>query len=137
MTPHPVSSDGNMGRLQAVNLERRQMSWSYREPTPLVSSTLATGGGLVFVGDLEPSLKAFDDSTGELLWSGAIDDTPGSTLITYAASGRQYVAVVVGQTNNVVRDWSRIYRSFAEERGVKLPEPPQGGAAIWAFALPD
>jgi hypothetical protein len=44
---------------------------------------------------------------------------------------------VVGQTNNVVRDWSRIYKSFAEGRGRKLPEPPKGGAAIWAFALPD
>jgi hypothetical protein len=44
--------------------------------------------------------------------------------------------VVVGQTNNVVRDWSRIYRSFAEARSAKLAEPPKGGAAIWAFALP-
>ena len=101
-----------------------------------MSSTLATGGGLVFVGDLEPSLKAFDGRSGELLWRGAIDDTPGSSLVTYAAGGRQYVAVVVGQTNNVVRDWSRIYRAFAEGRGVKLDEPPKGGAAIWAFALP-
>jgi alcohol dehydrogenase (cytochrome c) len=136
MTPHPVSSDGNMGRLQAVNLATRQLAWSYRQPTPLVSSTLATGGGLVFVGDLEPSLKAFDAKSGELLWRGAIDDTPGSSLVTYAAGGRQYIAVVVGQTNNVVRDWSRIYRAFAEGRGVKLDPPPKGGAAIWAFALP-
>ena len=135
MAPHPVSSDGNMGRLQAVNLATRQLAWSYREPTPLVSSTLATGGGLVFVGDLEPSLKAFDGKSGDLLWRGAIDDTPGSSLVTYAAGGRQYVAVVVGQTNNVVRDWSRTYRAFAEGRGVKLTEPPKGGAAIWAFAL--
>jgi alcohol dehydrogenase (cytochrome c) len=136
MTPHPVSSDGNMGRLQAVNLATRQLAWSYREPTPLVSSTLATAGGLVFVGDLEPSLKAFDGRSGALLWRGAIDDTPGSSLVTYAAAGKQYVAVVVGQTNNVVRDWSRIYRAFAEGRGLKLDLPPKGGAAIWAFALP-
>jgi alcohol dehydrogenase (cytochrome c) len=136
MTPHPVSSDGNMGRLQAVNLATRQMAWSYRQPTPLVSSTLATAGGVVFVGDLEPSLKAFDSKSGDLLWRGAIDDTPGSSLVTYAVDGRQYVAVVVGQTNNVVRDWSRIYRSFAEARSAKLAEPPKGGAAIWAFALP-
>jgi alcohol dehydrogenase (cytochrome c) len=136
MRPHPDSSDGNMGRLQAVDLATRQLAWSHRQPTPLVSSTLDTAGGVVFVADLEPSLQAFDDTSGELLWKAKLDDSPGSSLVTYAAGGRQYVAVVVGQENNVTRDWSRIYRAIAKERGLTVEEAPQGGAAIWAFALP-
>ncbi len=137
MRPHPDSSDGNMGRLQAVNLARRQLAWSHRQPTPLVSATLATGGGVVFFGDLDPSLKAFDDTTGELLWQAELDDIPGSNLITYRVNGRQYVAVVVGQPNNVARDWSAIYRRFAELKGLSIEDSPGGGAAIWVFALDD
>jgi glucose dehydrogenase/mono/diheme cytochrome c family protein len=136
MRPHPDSSDGNMGRLQAVDLATRQLAWSYRQPTPLVSSTLATRGGVVFVADLEPSLDAFDDTTGALLWTAPLDDSPGSSLVTYAAAGRQYVALVLGQENNVSRDWTRIHRAIALERGIALADPPRGGAAIWAFALP-
>ncbi|MEM9409051.1 MAG: PQQ-binding-like beta-propeller repeat protein [Acidobacteriota bacterium] len=135
MAPHPASSDGNMGRLQAVDLGRRQMAWSYRQEAPWVSSTLATAGDVVFAGDLEPSLKAFDAATGEVLWRQPLGDTPGSTLITYAVDGVQYVAVVVGQPNNVTRDWDRIRRQFAEERGETVPPSPAGGAAIEVFRL--
>jgi alcohol dehydrogenase (cytochrome c) len=136
MRPHPDSSDGNMGRLQAVNLATRQLAWSRRQPTPLVSSTLATAGGVVFVADLDPSLDAYDATSGEVLWTAELDDSPGSMLLTYAVDGRQYVALVVGQENNVSRDWTRISRAIAAERGIELDEPPKGGAAIWAFALP-
>lgn len=92
-------------------------------------------GGLVFVADLEPALQAFDDTSGALLWRAELDDSPGSSLVTYAAGGRHYVAVVVGQQNSVTRDWSRIHRSIALERGIAVDEPPRGGPAIWAFAL--
>ena len=135
MAPHPDSSDGNMGRMQAVNLATRQLAWSWRQPTPLISSTLATAGGVVFVGDLEPSLEAFDQTTGALLWRQKLDDVPGSKIISYAAGGRQYVAVVVGQPNNASRDWARIHRQFRTQRGLEVGEPPDGGAAILAFAL--
>ena len=137
MRPHPVSSDGNMGRLQAVDLANRQLAWSYRQPTPLVSATLATAGGLVFFGDLDPSLKAFDQTSGKLLWQVALSDLPGSGLVTYRVEGKQYLAVVVGQPNNVARDWSRMYRDFALGRGIEVEDPPKGGAAILVFALDD
>ena len=38
---------------------------------PLSTSLLATAGGVVFSGDLDPALKAFDDATGKLLWQAA------------------------------------------------------------------
>ncbi|TDJ34501.1 MAG: hypothetical protein E2O61_10605 [Gammaproteobacteria bacterium] len=137
MRPHPDSSDGNMGRLQAVDLANRQLAWSYRQPTPLVSASLATGGGLVFLGDLDPSLKAFDQTSGKLLWRAALSDIPGSGLVTYSVNGKQYLAVVVGQPNNVARDWSRIYRDFAQSRGIEIKDSPKGGAAVLVFALDD
>lgn len=135
---HPASSDGNMGRIQVIDLETRQLAWRHRQQTPIISSLLATGGDLVFSGDLEPSLKAFDEATGEILWQTTLSDAPSAGIVTYAVDGRQYLAVVVGQSNNHVRDWSGIAQGYAAMEGWDVAAPPEGnGAAIVVFALAD
>jgi alcohol dehydrogenase (cytochrome c) len=135
LTTHPDSSDGKMGRLQAVDLQPQSLAWQYRQEMPLISSLLVTGGGLVFSGDLAPSLKAFDETTGKLLWQQALDDNPSSNLISYGVKGKQYVAVVLGFSNNHVRDLTSVYRNAAAENGFDLPPVPSGGSAIVVFAL--
>jgi alcohol dehydrogenase (cytochrome c) len=127
---HPGSGDGMLGRLQAFALEQQKLAWAVDQRTPLSTSTLATAGGLVFSGDLDPALNALDAMTGELLWRFALDDLPSA----YAIDGMQYVVVVVGFTNNHVRDLARTYKEFSasDEEAASVPG---GGAAIWAFSL--
>ena len=132
---HPDSDDGTMGRLQAIDIERQQLAWAHHQSAPLSTSLLSTAGGVIFSGDLDPALKAFDATTGELLWRASLDDLPSSTLVTYGIGDTQYVAVVVGLRNNHVSDLSRTYNAFRERRGETDVEPPEGGAAIWVFAL--
>lgn len=133
---HPESSDGNMGRLQVLNLKTQEMEWRYRQQTSFISSILATGGGVIFSGDLDPSMKAFDEATGELLWETVLSDNPSSSIVTYAIDGRQYIAVVVGQSNNHVRDWSRMGPAYAAMEGWDVETPPsREGPAILVFAL--
>lgn len=132
---HPASGDGMLGRLQAIDLEHQKLAWTFDQKTPPSTSMLATGGGLVFSGDLDPSLKAFDDQSGQLLWQAKLDDLPSSSLVTYSIDGTQYIAVVVGLTNNHVRDLSRTYNAFSASADEPGNDPPKGGAAIWAFAL--
>jgi alcohol dehydrogenase (cytochrome c) len=131
--PQPDLDDGMMGRLQAIDVANRKLAWNTDQVTPPSTGILTTAGGLVFSGDLDPSLKAFDDATGELLWQAPLDDIPSSSLITYRVGGTQYVAVVVGMTNNHVRDITRHYRQWSGTTGAP---GDQGGAAIWVFALP-
>lgn len=128
-------SNGNMGRVQALNLETQEFDWVHRQPSPVISSILATAGGLVFAGDINRQFRAFNDETGELLWEGMLDDVPSSNIITYAVDGVQYLAIVVGQTGYHVNDWSRMYDIFAEPEGMPINDSPKGGAAIWVFAL--
>ena len=129
---HPDLNDGMMGRLQAIDVASRKLAWNRDQVTPLSTGILTTAGGIVFSGDVDPSLKAFDDATGKLLWKAALDDTPSSSLITYKIGARQYIAVVVGMTNNHVRDITRHYRQWSKTEG----EPgDQAGASIWVFAL--
>ena len=131
---HPASADGTMGRLQAVDLTAKRLAWAYNQPAPLSTSVLATSGGVLFIGDLDPSLKAFDDSSGKLLWQARLDDLPSGSVITYSIDKTQYVAVVVGLRNNHVNDLSRTYNAFRTKRNLPI-ETANGGAAIWVFAM--
>jgi alcohol dehydrogenase (cytochrome c) len=131
---HPDSADGKVGRLQAYDVATWKLAWTRDEATPLSTGVLATAGGVVFAGDLEPSFKAYDDRTGELLWRTGLDDLPSSGVVSYEVDGRQYVAVVVGMNNlhlgAMLSDMLR--RGSGDETA---EAPPRGGAAIWVFAL--
>jgi len=138
LTPadHPDAlKDRMMGRLQSLDLSRRSRGWSVDLVSPISSSTLSTAGGLVFAGDLAPSLKAFDDTTGRTIWSAPLGDYPSSSVISYAINGQQFVAVVVGMKNNHINDMSRRYAEFMKRQGAPVIAPT-GGPAIEVFALP-
>jgi alcohol dehydrogenase (cytochrome c) len=132
---HPDSADGTMGRLQAVDLTGKKLAWVHHQSAPLSTSLLATAGGVVFSGDLDPALKAFDAASGKLLWQARLDDLPSGSVVTYSVGQTQYVAVVVGLRNNHVNDLSRTYTAFRKRRGEVNIEAPRGGAAVWVFAL--
>jgi len=121
-----------MGRLQAIDVKGKKLAWVHRQPSPISTSLLATAGGVVFSGDLDPALKAFDDTTGKVLWQAKLDDLPSGSIVTYSIGRTQYVAVVVGLRNNHVGDLSRTYNAFRKRRGTEV-ETPNGGAALWVF----
>ena len=99
------------------------------------TSVLATAGGVVFAGDVDPELVALDDRTGAQLWRTSLDANPSSNLVSYSVGGVQYVAVVIGMTNNDVNDLSRRYQAFRRGRG-ETYTPPRGTPSVVVFALP-
>ena len=122
-------SDGNIGRVDAINLTDRSTMWSYRQRPPVTSSTLPTGGGLVFVGSLDRKFMAFDDETGEKLWeSGKLSNSLESFPISYQAGGKQYVAI----TANFASGLGRLASLTPE---VRLPS--NDPITLYVFALPD
>ncbi len=92
----PPDHDGNFGRLTALDLQKRQILWTHRQRIPLASAALATGGGLLFTGDVDRYFSAYDQRTGKVLWRTRLNAAPESFPVTFAVNGRQYVAVVVG-----------------------------------------
>ncbi|TYB85221.1 PQQ-binding-like beta-propeller repeat protein [Oceaniovalibus sp. ACAM 378] len=126
----PVAdSDGNIGQVRAVSMEDQSDMWMYRQRAPITSSTLPTAGGVVFVGTLDRKFMAFDDETGDVLWtSGKLSNSLESFPVTYTANGKQYVAIVANWASGLGR-----LQSLTPE--VKLP--PNNPAALYVFALPD
>ena len=132
---HPDSSDGMLGRLQAIDVANQKLAWTHDLINPISTGVLATGGGVVFSGDIDPSLKAFDDSSGKLLWQAELDDAPSSSLVTYRVGDKQYVAVVVGMRNFHIDGLSGTLQGFISDSDAPRNDPIKGGAAIWVFGL--
>ena len=124
--PRP-ESDGNYGRLEAVNLETKESVWIERTRAPVTAGTLATAGGLVFVGALDRMFSAHDAQTGERLWQTRLNDVPSSSPISYAVNGQQYVAMVVGHGGYQ----SGSFRALVPE----IQNPPDRNATIWVFEV--
>lgn len=134
-TTHPdAEKDGMMGRVQAMDVANVKLGWVHDLPAPVSTAVLATAGGVVFAGDLDPALKAFDDRTGKLLWTGKLDNFPSSSVITYTVGGKQYVAVVQGHRNGHVSALIPRYQAFRRDRG-ETPPNPTGTPAIVVFAV--
>jgi hypothetical protein len=77
-----------------------------------------------------PGLKApyYDDATGKELWKIRLNDVPSSSPITYTASGKQYMAVVVGNGGPQAVGFTLLVP--------EIQNPPDRNAAIWVFELP-
>jgi len=63
---------------------------------PNYSGTLATAGGLVFLGLLDGTVAAFDDTSLDELWKINVGSGFSAPPMTFEVSGRQYVAIVSG-----------------------------------------
>jgi len=128
LRPRP-NSDGLYGRIQAINLEKKQTVWTDRQRAPMSSGTLATAGGVVFAGALDRVLAAYDDATGARLWQARLGDVPSNAPISYVVNGRQYVAMVVGNGGAQALTFPALVP--------EIRNPPDRGASVWVFALPE
>ena len=57
----------DVGSVQAISAETGQVTWNYQQRAATMALA-ATGGGLVFGGDVNGRFRAFDDRTGDILW---------------------------------------------------------------------
>ena len=122
-------SDGNIGRIDAVNLETQKTVWSIRQRAPVTSAALATGGGLVFAGDSDRWFRAYDDSTGKVAWRMRLNDAINSYPISYSVNGKQYVAVAAGFGGARIGNLHQLTTEIQTPRG--------GSAVMWVFELPE
>ncbi len=125
--PRP-DTDGKYGRIEALNLQTRQVVWMQRHRAPDTTCVLATAGGVVFSGSLDRYLRAYDDTTGKQLWQVRLNDVPSSCPISYSVKGRQYIAVVVG--NGGIE--SQTFPTIVPE----IQDPQEHASSIWVFELP-
>jgi quinoprotein glucose dehydrogenase len=99
------------GTLNAVDLNSGKLLWKvplgeYEELTkrgipPTGTETyggpLVTKGGLIFIaGTKDEKIRAFDKTTGKVLWEAKLPAAGYATPATYSIEGRQYVVIACG-----------------------------------------
>ncbi|HZP93383.1 MAG TPA: PQQ-binding-like beta-propeller repeat protein [Burkholderiales bacterium] len=85
------------GTLTALDLHHGgRIAWQTKTPDPLIGGVLATAGGVVFTGEGNGHLSAFDAKTGELLWQFNCGAGVNAPPVAYEIDGTQYIAVAVG-----------------------------------------
>ena len=84
------------GALIAWDPVAQREVWRVAQPGPSSAGTLATAGDLVFEGNQQGRLQAFDARTGKVLWSFQAQTSVVGSPISYSIDGVQYVLVVSG-----------------------------------------
>jgi quinoprotein glucose dehydrogenase len=117
------------GTLNAINLNTGEYAWKVPlgEYPELAAQGLkntgsdnyggpvVTAGGLLFIGatNYDKKFRAFDKSTGELLWETTLPFSGNATPITYEVNGRQYVAIAAGGGKDPKSKSGGVYVAFA------------------------
>jgi alcohol dehydrogenase (cytochrome c)/quinohemoprotein ethanol dehydrogenase len=94
---HPHDPTGFISYLQAWDPVTGKQVWKGEANQGPTGGALATAGGLVFQGGgSSDEVRAYDDRTGEKLWSTKVETAVVAPPITYELDGQQYVAISVG-----------------------------------------
>ena len=127
---HP-DAPGQLGEFQALDIRTGETLWKHRRRAPYNTAALTTAGGLVFVGDWERYVFAYDAASGDELWQSRLTTMSNGYPITYAVDGKQYIAFGAGNPLGG-SSWTSILP------GDLLPEMrnPRQGNALFVFALP-
>jgi len=124
------------GTLSAINLNTGKYLWhvplgEYPElaaqgardtGTENYGGSIVTAGGLVFIGAtlFDQKLRAFDSTTGDLLWSTRLPYSGVATPATYMVARRQYVVIATSNSRNPKGAQGSAYVAFALTRVERL-----------------
>ena len=120
--------EDHIGSLKAIDPDTGELKWEFKNDAPLWAGVMTTAGGLVFTGTPEGKFIAFDDETGEELWSFQTGSGIVGQPVTWEQDGEQFVTVISG--------WGGAVPLWGGEVAKKVNYLNQGGT-LWTFRLPE
>ncbi len=130
----PKGNEDSASSLVAWDPVRQREVWRVKTPIHFNGGVLATGGTLVFQGQMDSKFNAYDARNGHLLWTFDAKAPVIAPPISYSVNGRQYVTVITGNGTSGgflgaalaryeidYRTQARRVLTFAIGGGAKLP----------------
>jgi glucose dehydrogenase len=111
------------GNLSAIDVNTGKIAWQYPSDHLMFGGVLATASNLVFAGEVNGNIMAFDAKSGEKLWAYHMGIGVCTPPITYRVKGVQYLAVGASGCHS-------------QETQMKREGRPVFGDTIAIFALP-
>lgn len=121
------------GNLAAIDLKTNTVLWQRRVGTirdmapiplpfelgvPMLGGPMVTKGGVAFLsGTMDNYIRAFDVTSGKLLWQDRLPAGGQSTPMTYAVAGQQYVVTVAGGHGSFGTKLGDSVRAYVLDRG--------------------
>ncbi len=125
----PGSDPSKYMNIGKIDLATGEMRVLYSQPQASVGSALVTAGDLVFWGDQNRRLRAFDADNGRILWEAVVGGMIMTSTISYAVNGKQYVMVFTGEGQSVTAGPLGLTQK-------SMPRAVRGHNSIFVFALP-
>ena len=129
------------GTLNAINLNTGEYVWKipfgeYPElaakgqtdtGTENYGGPIVTAGGLLFIGatNFDKKFRAYDKSTGQLLWDATLPFAGNATPATYEVNGRQFIVIAAGGGKGRKSRSGGVYVAFAIPDEVSRPSQSQ------------
>jgi len=117
------------GTLNAINLNTGEYVWKipfgeYPELTAAgmkntgsenYGGPIITAGGLLFIGasNFDKKFRAYNSSTGELLWETTLPFSGNATPVTYYIHGRQFIVIAAGGGKDRKSKSGGVYVAFS------------------------
>ena len=123
------ASDGNIARLSAYRARDLKPVWTLQQRAPFLTSAMTTAGGIGFIGDWDRTVRAFDVTNGQTLWTTRLATTAQGYPTTYSVKGEQFVAIPTGYNGGSPEFRPVAMLAFERNR-------PMSGHGVYVFALP-
>jgi alcohol dehydrogenase (cytochrome c) len=122
----------HVGEVQAWNVDTGQKVWTHNYKMANWGPLLATGGGLVFGGGTpDQKFRAFDATTGKLLWESVTSSGVEGPPSSFEVDGKQYIAVLTGWGADASGMGATVARFFPNDNPTSTP----AGGAVYVFAV--
>jgi quinoprotein glucose dehydrogenase len=89
---------------------------------------VVTKGGLVFHAGNDGKVRAYDEDTGDVLWTGSFSGSTSGVPVSYESKGRQYFVIMASRGGG---------RGGGGGRGAAEPPDPDAPIGAIAYALPE
>lgn len=134
----PAIQGATGASLVAWNPVTQKQVWRIPKVANVSGGVVATGGNLVFQGDIDQHFDAYDAENGKLLWVYDAKAPVMGPPISYEVEGKQYITVLSGAGTSLVlwgpalakygisyRDQKRRVLTFALDGKAMLPDNPR------------